>query len=351
MRILLTGGAGFIGSALTRELLSRGHEVRVLDLLTYAGIAASLSELEPDPAYSFVHADIADPVAVAAIFADFQPEAVAHLAAETHVDRSIDGPAVFVRTNVLGTQVLLDEALATWRALSGEAREAFRFLHVSTDEVFGSLGDEGLFSETSPYDPRSPYAASKAASDHLVRAWGHTFGLPVIISNCSNNYGPRQFPEKLIPTMILRALRGETLPVYGDGSNVRDWLFVEDHARALADILERGAPGRTYAVGGDAERSNLQLVRALCDVLDRERPAADGRSHAERIVMVEDRPGHDRRYAIDAGRIRKDLGWVAQVEFDEGLERTVRWYLENETWWAPLVADQQGLARLGSPRA
>jgi dTDP-glucose 4,6-dehydratase len=350
LRILLTGGAGFIGSALTRELLARGHEVRVFDLLTYAGVQASLAELEGDPAYSFVRADIADPVAVAAVFDDFQPEAVAHLAAETHVDRSIDGPAVFVRTNVVGTQVLLDQALATWRGMSGDAADAFRFLHVSTDEVFGSLGEEGLFSEASPYDPRSPYAASKAASDHLVRAWGHTFGLPTIISNCSNNYGPRQFPEKLIPTMILRALRGETLPVYGDGSNVRDWLFVEDHARALADILERGAPGRTYAVGGDAERSNLQLVRALCDVLDRARPAADGRSHAERIVMVEDRPGHDRRYAIDAGRIRQDLGWAAQVEFDEGLERTVRWYLDNENWWSPLVADLQGLARLGSPR-
>ncbi|WP_312782846.1 dTDP-glucose 4,6-dehydratase [Brevundimonas sp.] len=347
MRILLTGGAGFIGSALTRELLTRGHEVRVLDLLTYAGVAASLTELEADPAYSFVRADIADPVAVAAVFADFRPEAVAHLAAETHVDRSIDGPAVFVRTNVVGTQVLLDQALATWRGLSDAARDAFRFLHVSTDEVFGSLGEEGRFSEASPYDPRSPYAASKAASDHLVRAWGHTFGLPTIISNCSNNYGARQFPEKLIPTMILRALRGESLPVYGDGGNVRDWLFVEDHARALADILERGAPGRTYAVGGDAERTNLQLVHALCAVLDRLQPAADGRSHAARIQMVEDRPGHDRRYAVDAALIRAELGWRPQVSFDEGLERTVRWYLDTESWWAPLVADPQGLTRLG----
>ena len=347
MRILLTGGAGFIGSALTRELLTRGHEVRVLDLLTYAGVAASLTELEADPAYSFVRADIADPLAVAAVFADFHPEAVAHLAAETHVDRSIDGPAVFVRTNVVGTQVLLDQALATWRGLSGDAAEAFRFLHVSTDEVFGSLGDEGRFSETSPYDPRSPYAASKAASDHLVRAWGHTFGLPVMISNCSNNYGARQFPEKLIPTMILRALRGDSLPVYGDGGNVRDWLFVEDHARALADILERGAPGRTYAVGGDAERTNLQLVHALCGVLDRLRPASDGGSHVERIQMVEDRPGHDRRYAIDAALIRAELGWTPQVDFDQGLERTVRWYLDNEAWWGPLVVDSQGLARLG----
>ena len=347
MRILLTGGAGFIGSALTRELLTRGHEVRVLDLLTYAGVAASLSELEAYPAYSFVRADIADPLAVAAVFADFHPEAVAHLAAETHVDRSIDGPAVFVRTNVVGTQVLLDQALATWRGLSGAARDAFRFLHVSTDEVFGSLGDEGRFSEASPYDPRSPYAASKAASDHLVRAWSHTFDLPVMISNCSNNYGARQFPEKLIPTMILRALRGDSLPVYGDGGNVRDWLFVEDHARALADILERGAPGRTYAVGGDAERTNLQLVHALCGVLDRLHPASDGGSHVERIQMVEDRPGHDRRYAIDAALIRAELGWAPQVDFDQGLERTVRWYLDNEAWWGPLVVDSQGLARLG----
>lgn len=347
MRILLTGGAGFIGSALTREFLARGHEVRVLDLLTYAGVPASLTELEGYPAYSFVRADIADPVAVAAVFADFRPEAVAHLAAETHVDRSIDGPAVFVRTNVVGTQVLLDQALATWRGLSGEARDAFRFLHVSTDEVFGSLGDEGQFSETTPYDPRSPYSASKAASDHLVRAWGHTFGLPVLISNCSNNYGARQFPEKLIPTMILRALRGETLPVYGDGSNVRDWLFVDDHARALADILERGAASRTYAVGGDAERTNLQLVHALCAVLDRLRPSPEGRPHAERIQMVKDRPGHDRRYAIDATLIGEELGWRPQVDFDEGLERTVRWYLDHEAWWAPLVADPKGLARLG----
>ena len=347
MRILLTGGAGFIGSALTRELLARGHEVRVLDLLTYAGVAASLAELEADPAYSFVRADIADPVAVAAVFADFRPEAVAHLAAETHVDRSIDGPAVFVRTNVVGTQVLLDQALATWRGLSGAARDAFRFLHVSTDEVFGSLGEAGRFSEASPYDPRSPYAASKAASDHLVRAWGHTFGLPVMISNCSNNYGARQFPEKLIPTMILRALRGDTLPVYGDGANVRDWLFVDDHARALADILERGAPGRTYAVGGDAERTNLQLVHALCAVLDHLRPAADGRPYVDGIQMVEDRPGHDRRYAIDATLIREELGWAPEVAFDQGLERTVRWYLNNEAWWAPLVADPKGLARLG----
>ncbi|WP_296176739.1 dTDP-glucose 4,6-dehydratase [uncultured Brevundimonas sp.] len=347
MRILLTGGAGFIGSALTRELLSRGHEVCVLDLLTYAGVVASLADLEGDPAYSFVRADIADPVAVAAIFTDFRPEAVAHLAAETHVDRSIDGPAVFVRTNVVGTQVLLDQALVVWRALSGEARDRFRFLHVSTDEVFGSLGKEGFFSESSPYDPRSPYAASKAGSDHLVRAWRQTFGLPTIVSNCSNNYGARQFPEKLIPAMILRALRGANLPVYGDGANVRDWLFVDDHARALADILERGAPGRTYAVGGAAERTNLEVTHALCAILDRIRPAANGGRYAARIELVEDRPGHDRRYAIDPSLIQRELGWVPQVAFADGLEITVRWYLDNETWWTPLVAAPEGLARLG----
>lgn len=349
MKILLTGGAGFIGSALVRELLGRGHEVRVLDLLTYAGIQASLAELEIDPNYSFVRADITDSLAVAAVFADFQPQAVAHLAAETHVDRSIDAPAVFVRTNVMGTQVMLSQALAMWRGLSAQAAEAFRFLHVSTDEVFGSLGDEGRFSEDSPYDPRSPYAASKAGSDHLVRAWGHTFGLPVMISNCSNNYGARQFPEKLIPTTILRALQGKSLPVYGDGSNVRDWLFVEDHARALADILERGTPGRTYAVGGDAEQTNLQLVHAVCGVLDRLRPAWDGYPYAKRIEMVVDRPGHDHRYAIDATLIREELNWAPRVGLVEGLERTIRWYLDNETWWGPLVVDSERLARLGTP--
>lgn len=347
MRILVTGGAGFIGSALSRELLRRGHEVRVLDLLTYAGVAASLVELEDQPAYSFVCADIADPLAVAAALADFQPEAVANLAAETHVDRSIDGPAVFVRTNVVGTQVLLDQTLAAWRRLSGETRDRFRFLQVSTDEVFGSLGDEGLFSETSSYDPRSPYAASKAASDHLVRAWGHTFGLPTIVSNCSNNYGARQFPEKLIPTLILRALRGEDLPIYGDGQNIRDWLFVDDHARALADILERGASGRTYAVGGGAEHTNLELAQTLCAILDRIRPAANGVEYAERIKLVEDRPGHDRRYAIDSSLIRHEMGWAPQVDFSDGLEFTVRWYLDNEAWWAPLVALPEGLKRLG----
>ena len=347
MRILLTGGAGFIGSALVRELLARGHEVRVLDLLTYAGVAASLAELEDHPRYSFVRGDIADPVAVSEVFCAFRPEAVAHLAAETHVDRSIDGPAVFIRTNVVGTQVLLDQALAVWRGLSGDARDAFRFLHVSTDEVFGSLGAEGRFSETSPYDPRSPYAASKAASDHLVRAWGHTFGLPVMISNCSNNYGARQFPEKLIPTLILRALRGETLPVYGDGLNVRDWLYVEDHARALADILERGAPGRTYAVGGDAERTNIEVAQAVCAALDRQAPRPDGRQHRDAIQFVADRPGHDRRYAVAADRITQELGWRPAVTFEEGIDRTVAWYLAEQSWWRPLVnggLHRQGLA-------
>ena len=347
MRILLTGGAGFIGSALTRELLARGHQVRVLDLLTYAGVAASLSELDADPAYSFVRADIADPVAVAAVFADFRPEAVAHLAAETHVDRSIDGPAVFVRTNVVGTQVLLDQALATWRGLSGEARDAFRFLHVSTDEVFGALGADGRFDETTAYDPRSPYAASKAASDHLVRAWGHTFDLPVLLTNCSNNYGPRQHPEKLIPLTILRALAGQPLPVYGDGLQVRDWLHVEDHARALLTVLDRGRVGRTYAVGGEAERTNLQVVQTLCAALDRLSPRADGRPHLSAVEHVADRPGHDRRYAIDPSRIRDELGWRPEWDFEAGLEETVRWYLDNGDWWRPIAADGEATRRLG----
>lgn len=347
MRILLTGGAGFIGSALVRELLSRGDEVLAVDKLTYAGVEASLTEVADHPGFRFLKADIGDADAMSGAFRDFQPDRVAHLAAETHVDRSIDGPAVFIQTNVVGTQVLLDQALAYWRGLTGPTREAFRFLHVSTDEVFGSLGAEGRFNEATPYDPRSPYSASKAASDHLVRAWGHTFGLPVVISNCSNNYGPRQFPEKLIPTLILKALAGEPLPIYGDGSNVRDWLFVEDHARALADILERGMLGRTYMVGGDAEQTNLQLAHALCAVLDRLHPAKGGHAHATRIEMVADRPGHDQRYAVDAKLIQKELTWKPRVALDEGLERTVRWYLNNEAWWAALVAAPDGLARLG----
>ncbi|WP_303697828.1 dTDP-glucose 4,6-dehydratase [Brevundimonas naejangsanensis] len=347
MRILLTGGAGFIGSALVRELLSHGDEVLVVDKLTYAGVEASLTEVADHPRFRFLKADIADAAAMSGAFDDFQPDRVAHLAAETHVDRSIDGPAVFIQTNVVGTQVLLDQALAYWRGLSGPAREAFRFLHVSTDEVFGSLGAEGRFNEATPYDPRSPYSASKAASDHLVRAWGHTFGLPVVISNCSNNYGPRQFPEKLIPTLILKALAGEPLPIYGDGSNVRDWLHVDDHARALRLMLERAEPGRTYCVGGDAERTNLQVAAAVCAALDKLKPRPDGRPHADAITLVEDRPGHDRRYAIDSGLIRAELGWRPEASFEQGMARTVAWYLDNRDWWAPLVAARMPRRGLG----
>lgn len=345
MRILLTGGAGFIGSALVRELLSHGDEVLVVDKLTYAGVEASLTEVADHPRFRFLKADIADAAAMSGAFDDFQPDRVAHLAAETHVDRSIDGPAVFIQTNVVGTQVLLDQTLAYWRGLSGPEREAFRFLHVSTDEVFGSLGAEGRFNEATPYDPRSPYSASKAASDHLVRAWGHTFGLPVVISNCSNNYGPRQFPEKLIPTLIIKALADEPLPIYGDGSNVRDWLHVDDHARALRLMLERAEPGRTYCVGGDAERTNLQVALAVCGALDELKPRRNGRAHAETITLVRDRPGHDWRYAIDAARIRSDLDWRPDTSFERGVAETVAWYLTNDRWWAPLSSSCW--ARLG----
>lgn len=337
MRILLTGGAGFIGSSLVRTLLQRGHQVHVLDALTYAGVLASLDEVTDHPAYGFTRADIVDAEAVRAVFEDFQPQAVAHLAAETHVDRSITGPAAFVRTNVLGTQVMLDAALAHYRQLGSGDQDRFRFLHISTDEVFGALGPDGFFDETSPYDPRSPYAASKAASDHLVRAWANSFGLPCLISNCSNNYGPRQFPEKLIPHLIMMALKGQPLPIYGDGSNVRDWLHVEDHARALCLMLEEAAPGATYCIGGGREMSNLELAHNLCGHLDQMAPRADGRPHAEAITLVSDRPGHDWRYAIKSDRIHTDLGWQPQAEFDEGLKQTVRWYLDNRDWWQPLL--------------
>lgn len=346
MRTLLTGGAGFIGSALVRELLARGDEVLVVDKLTYAGVEASLDEVATHPGFRFLKADICDAPAMADAFSDFQPDRVAHLAAETHVDRSIDGPAVFIQTNVVGTQVLLDRALVHWRGLSGAARDGFRFLHVSTDEVFGSLDAEGRFDETTPYDPRSPYSASKAASDHLVRAWGQTYGLPVLISNCSNNYGPRQFPEKLIPTLILRALSGQSLPIYGDGLNVRDWLFVEDHARALALMLQEAEPGRTYCVGGDAERTNLQIAQTVCATLDHLQPRSDGLAYEAQIAFVEDRPGHDHRYAIDAGRIAQDLAWRPRIDFGAGIRQTVMWYLGHSDWWRPLT--KGGIVRMGT---
>lgn len=339
MRILVTGGAGFIGSALVRHLIrDTAHEVLNLDALTYAGTPGALAPVAEDPRYRFVRADVRDPVAVARAIRDFRPQVVTHLAAESHVDRSIDGPAAFVETNVVGTFTMLDAALAYWRDLGAAERAAFRFHHISTDEVFGSLGEAGRFTEATPYDPRSPYSASKAASDHLVSAWGHTYGLPVIVTNCSNNYGPYHFPEKMIPLMIVKALGGEALPVYGHGENVRDWLFVEDHVRALQAVFERGDPGRRYNIGGDAERRNIDVVHTLCAILDRLHPRADGASYAAQIGFVADRPGHDLRYAIDATRIRDELGWVPQESFESGLEKTVRWYLANEDWWRPLIA-------------
>lgn len=348
MRILVTGGAGFIGSALVRHLIrNTPHEVLVLDALTYAGTRTALVPVADDPRYRFVQADVCDAAAVAIAIQSFRPDVITHLAAESHVDRSIDGPGTFVQTNVVGTFTMLSAARAYWQELPNAQRTAFRFHHISTDEVFGSLGGTGLFSEDTPYDPRSPYSASKAASDHLVSAWGHTYGLPVLITNCSNNYGPYHFPEKMIPLMIVKALAGETLPVYGRGENVRDWLYVEDHVCALQTVFERGEPGRRYNIGGNAERRNIDVVATLCTTLDRLRPRGDGRSYAGQIGFVADRPGHDLRYAIDAMRIRDELGWTPQESFESGLEATVRWYLANEDWWRPLVAGQAAAQRRG----
>ena len=346
MRILVTGGAGFIGSALVLHLVGEGgHEVVTVDAMTYAANPRSLAPLRNHPRHRLIEADICDGPRMRTIFAEVRPEAVMHLAAESHVDRSITGSGAFVRTNVLGTHALLEAARGHYDKLDGEAKAAFRFLHVSTDEVFGSLSNEGFFTETTAYDPRSPYSASKAASDHLVSAWGHTYGLPVLISNCSNNYGPRHFPEKLIPLMILNALESKALPLYGDGLNVRDWLHVEDHARALATIVAKGRPGETYAIGARSERTNKDVVHTLCAVLDRLHP--QGAPHADLITPVRDRPGHDRRYAIDPSKIERELGWRPWVSFEEGLEATVRWYLDNEDWWRPLRSEVYGGERLG----
>jgi dTDP-glucose 4,6-dehydratase len=328
LKLLVTGGCGFIGSAVVRQAAARGWAVVNVDALTYAANPAAVAGAAASPLYAFEHADIADADAMRAIFERQAPDAVLHLAAESHVDRSIDGPLAFVRTNVQGTAVLLEAARAHWSRLQGAAKGEFRFLHVSTDEVFGTLGDDGAFDEATPYAPNSPYSSSKASSDLLVRAWGETYGLPVIVTNCSNNYGPWQFPEKLIPVAVFSALEGRPIPVYGAGANVRDWLFVEDHAAALLLALERGRIGETYCIGGDAETSNLDLVRRICAVMDRLRP--EGAPHERLISFVTDRPGHDFRYAIDHAKITRELGWRPTVTLDEGLERTVRWYLGEE---------------------
>ena len=345
MRVIVTGGAGFIGSALVRYLvLEKGYEVLNVDALTYAGYLPSLNLVEDRPNYRFLHANICDGSAMQQAITGFRPERIMHLAAESHVDRSITGAADFVQTNVVGTFTLLEAARDYWNGLAEQDKKAFRFLHVSTDEVYGSLGEEGLFTERTPYDPSSPYSASKASSDHLAAAWQRTYGLPVVTSNCSNNYGPYHFPEKLIPLTILNAHAGERLPVYGKGENVRDWLYVEDHARALDIIAERGRPGETYNVGGRNERKNIDVVRRICAVLDEIAPSE--RPREELIEFVTDRPGHDARYAIDATKLESELGWRAQENFDSGIEKTVRWYLANQWWWQPLRERYSG-ERLG----
>ena len=345
MRVIVTGGAGFIGSALVRHLvLEKGYDVLNIDALTYAGNLASLKLVEGKPNYRFLHANICDRHAMQQAIAGFDPDRIMHLAAESHVDRSITGAADFIQTNVIGTFTLLEAARDYWNALDDPTKNAFRFLHVSTDEVYGSLGNDGLFTEETPYDPSSPYSASKASSDHLAAAWQRTFGLPVVVSNCSNNYGPYHFPEKLIPLTILNALAGERLPVYGKGENVRDWLYVEDHARALDLIIERGRVGETYNVGGRNERQNIEVVRRICAVLDELTPS--DRPREQLIEFVTDRPGHDARYAIDATKLETELGWQAQEDFDSGIEKTVRWYLDNDWWWRPLRERYAG-ERLG----
>lgn len=345
MRVLVTGGAGFIGSAVCRHLiLNLGHEVIVVDKLTYAGNLASLIPVATSPRYAFERVDICDAGGIKVIFSKYQPDAVVHLAAESHVDRSISGSNVFIHTNVVGTFTLL-EAARNYLDAKKSAIGGFRFIHVSTDEVYGSLGETGLFSETTPYDPSSPYSATKAASDHIAKAWHRTYGLPVIVSNCSNNYGPYQFPEKLIPLTVLNALHCQPLPVYGDGSNVRDWLFVDDHARALGLILEKGLPGETYNVGGRNERRNIDVVRQICACLDEFRPSE--LCHDRFITHVSDRPGHDQRYAIDATKLETDLGWRAEETFETGIRKTVRWYLERADWWKPLRDNVYRGERLG----
>jgi len=351
MKLLITGGAGFIGSAVVRHVIAETDwSVANVDKLTYAGNLESLAEARTSNRHRHFKVDICDRPAIDEIFREVRPDAVLHLAAESHVDRSIDGAAPFIQTNVVGTWSLLEAALAHWRTLDADARQRFRFQHISTDEVFGSLGPNGRFTERTPYAPNSPYSASKASSDHLVRAWHHTHGLPVLTTNCSNNYGPYHFPEKLIPLVIIRALRGERLPIYGRGENVRDWLHVEDHAEALTLVLRKGRPGETYNVGGDSERRNIDVVRAICSVLDELLPASPHRPHERLIEYVTDRPGHDARYAIDAAKIRDELGWRPRHSFEEGLRETVQWFIRNKVWWERVMSGAYRGERLGLAR-
>ena len=351
MRILITGGAGFIGSAVVRHILENTeHEIINIDALTYAGNLETLPGAEDSARYQFSHTDICDFPAIQAIFQSFRPDAVMHLAAESHVDRSIDGPGQFIQTNVVGTYNMLEAAREYWQSLEKPAAETFRFHHISTDEVYGDLfGTEALFTENTSYDPSSPYSASKASSDHLVRAWCRTYGLPVLVTNCSNNYGPYHFPEKLIPHVILNALEGKSLPVYGDGQQIRDWLYVEDHARALVKGLEEGEIGETYNIGGHNEKTNLSVVESICELLEELAPQKPEQvaHYRDLITFVKDRPGHDQRYAIDASKIDKELGWVPQEDFDSGLRKTVRWYLDNKAWWQRVLDGTYRLERIG----
>lgn len=345
---LVTGGAGFIGGNFVLEAVAGGVRVVNLDALTYAGNLDTLASLRDNPGHVFVHGDIGDRDLVARLLAEHRPDAIVNFAAESHVDRSIDGPGAFVQTNVVGTLALLEAARDYWKSLEGGAKDAFRFLHVSTDEVYGSLGDSGKFVETTPYAPNSPYSASKAASDHLVRAFHHTYGLPVLTTNCSNNYGPYQFPEKLIPLVIAKAIAGEPLPIYGDGMNVRDWLYVGDHCSAIRAVLERGRVGETYNVGGDAERPNIEVVNTICALLDERRPREDGQPRNSQITYVKDRPGHDRRYAIDASKLKSELGWTPAHSFEQGMADTVDWYLEHQPWVQRVLDGSYRLERIGS---
>ena len=345
---LVTGGAGFIGGNFVLEAVARGVRVVNLDALTYAGNLDTLASLDGNPDHVFVHGDIGDRALVSRLLAEHRPDAVLNFAAESHVDRSIDGPAAFVQTNVVGTLGLLEAVRDHWKSLDDAAREAFRFLHVSTDEVYGTLGETGKFTETTPYAPNSPYSASKAASDHLVRAFHHTYGLPVLTTNCSNNYGPYHFPEKLIPLVIAKALAGEPLPVYGDGKQVRDWLFVADHCEAIRTVLAKGRPGETYNVGGNSEKQNIEVVKAICALLDRRRPRADGQPRESQIAFVADRPGHDRRYAIDASKLKDELGWEPKYSFEQGIATTVDWYLEHQDWVDRVLDGSYRLERIGT---